>query len=168
MNKANATNIAKIKIDAIEFYLPPYTPPIPQKSTISKHNTIKTPTELEYEERSVSMIEVNCQKFWTFELGTQEGINIPVWIIIEFQQKERQNSQNLINGTFHRPLVTNTQCIIGKENYPDSAFLLNYGDDEYSQGYGQITVVFRAQRKTISSNRFYLVMLLDHLIIVKI
>ena len=27
------------------------------------------------------------------------------------------------------------QCIIGTENYRDSAILLNYNDDDYSQGY---------------------------------
>ena len=42
------------------------------------------------------------------------------------------------NDTFYRPLVTSAQCIIGTEKYPDSGVLLNYNDDDYSQGYGQI------------------------------
>ena len=34
------------------------------------------------------MKEVNTQNFWTFELGTQEGINIPIWIFAVFRQIE--------------------------------------------------------------------------------
>ena len=39
------------------------------------------------------MKEVNTQNFWTFELGTQEGINIPIWIFVAFQQNDRQHDQ---------------------------------------------------------------------------
>ena len=35
----------------------------------------------------------------------------------------------------------------GTERYPDSAILLNYNDDDYSQGYGQIKEAFRALTK---------------------
>ena len=38
----------------------------------------------------------------------------------------------------YTPLVTSAQCIIGTENNPDSAILLNLNDDDYPQGYGQI------------------------------
>ena len=36
------------------------------------------------------------------------------------------------------------QCTIGTEKYPDSAILLNYNDDDYSQGYSQFKEAFRA------------------------
>ena len=108
------------------------------------------------------MKEVNTQNLWNFELGTQEGINVPIWIIVGFQQQDRQNSQNLNNDTFYRPPVTSAQCIIGTEKYPDSAILLNYNDDDYSQGYGQIKSTFKALTKDdllqpyISDNDFRL------------
>ena len=51
------------------------------------------------------------------------------------------------NDTFYRPLVTSAQCIIGTEKYPDSGILLNYNDDDYSQGYGQIKEAFKALTK---------------------
>ena len=60
----------------------------------------KKPTELRNVERSVFMKEVKSQNFWTFELGTQEGINVPIWIIVGFQQSDRQHDQNLNNDTF--------------------------------------------------------------------
>ena len=43
--------------------------------------------------------------------------------------------------------VTSRQFIVGTEKYPDSANLLNYNDDVYSQGYGQIKEAFRALTK---------------------
>ena len=104
----------------------------------------KKPTELRYVERSVFMKEVNTQNSWTFELGTQEGINVPIWIIVGFQQSDRQHDQNLNNDTFYRPPVISVQCIIRTEKYPDSAILLTYNDDDYSQGYSQIKDAFRA------------------------
>ena len=51
------------------------------------------------------------------------------------------------NDSFYRPPITSAQCTIGTEKYPDSAILLNYNDDHYSQGYGQIKEAFRALTK---------------------
>ena len=61
------------------------------------------------------MEEVDTQDLWTFELGTQDGINFPLWIILGFQQRSRQGSQNLSNDTFHRPSVTSPQSFIATE-----------------------------------------------------
>ena len=80
-------------------------------------------------------------------MGTQEGVNVPIWIFVAFQQNDRQNDRNLNNDTFYRPLVTSAQCIIGTEKYPDSGILLNYNDDNYSQGYGQKKEAFKALTK---------------------
>ena len=147
LNKANATNNAKIKINAIEWYVPHYICSMQQQSILSKQIINKTPTQIQYPERSVFMKEVNTQNFWTFELGTQEGINIPTWIFVGFQQNDRQHDQNLNNDTFVRLPVISAQVVIGTERYPDSAILLNYEDDDYSQGYGQIKEAFKALTK---------------------
>ena len=147
LNKGNAINIGKIKINAIEWYVPHYTPSIQQQSILSKQIINKTPTEINYPERSVFMKEVNTQNFWSFELGTQEGINIPTWIFVGFQQNDRQNDQNLNNDTFVRLPVISAQVVIGTERYPDSSILLNDEDDDYSQVYGQIKEAFKALTK---------------------
>ena len=115
----------------------------PNKPFYLKRILGKTLTELQYVERSVLMKKINIQIFWTFEVGTQEGINVPIWIIVGFQQKERQDSQKLNNDRFFRPPVTSAQCLISTEKDPDSSKLLNYDDDNYSQGYAQIEEVFR-------------------------
>ena len=90
---------------------------------------------------------MNTHKFWGSKLGAQEYINVPVWIYVVFQQSDRQHDQSLNNDTFYRMPVTSCQCIIGTEKNPDSAILLNYDVDGYSQGYGQIKEVFRAHTK---------------------
>ena len=60
----------------------------------------KMATEFYYPERSVFKKEVKTQNLWAFELGTQEGINVPTWIYVGFQQNDRQHDQNLNNDTF--------------------------------------------------------------------
>ena len=147
VNKGNAINNGKIKINALEWYVPHYTPSMQQQSILSKQILNKAPTDIEYPERSVSMKEVNTQNFWTFELGTQEGINIPIWNFVVFQQNDRQHNQNLINDTFVRLPVISAQAVIGTERYPDSGILLNYDDDDYSQGNGQTKEAFKTLTK---------------------
>ena len=82
---------------------------------ISEQSLSKINTELQYVECSFLMKEVNTRKFWTFELGTQEGINVPIWNIVGFQQRDRLDSQNFNNDTFFKTAVTSTQCIMGTE-----------------------------------------------------
>ena len=147
LNKDNAINLGRIKINAVEWYVPHYTPSIQQQSIVSKQILNKTPTEIKYLERSEFMKEVNTRIFWTFELGTQEGINIPIWIFVGFQRNDRQHDQNLSNDTFVRLPVITAQVIIGTERYPNSGVLLNYGDDDYSQGYAVIKQAFKVLTK---------------------
>ena len=147
LNKGNAINIGKVKINGIELYVAHYTPSIQQQSILSKQIINKTHTEIIYPERSVFMKEVNTQNFRSFKLGTQEGINIPSWIFVGFQQNDRQHDQNLNIDTFVRLPVISAQVVIGTERYPDSGILLNYDDDDYSQGYGQIKEVLKSLTK---------------------
>ena len=146
LNKANATNNGKIKINSLDWYVPHYTPNLEEYDNLMNQIMKKTPTNLHYPERSVFMKEVNTQNLWTFELGTQDGINVPIWIYVVVQQNDKQLDQNLNNDTFRLPIIS-AQVIIGTEKYLDSAILLNYNDDDYSQGYGQINEAFKALTK---------------------
>ena len=93
------------------------------------------------------MKEVNIQNIWTFELGTQEELNVLIWTIIGFQQRERQASQNLNNDNFCRPPGTNAQCPMGTEKHTDSAILFISDVDDFSQRHGQIKEDFTALPK---------------------
>ena len=147
LNKNNPTANAKIKINGIEWYVPHYVPSIDEYNKLMIQFRNKTPTNLHYPEKSVFMKEVNTQNFWTFELGTQKGVNVPIWVFVAFMQQDRQHDQTLNNDTFYRMPVSSAQCIIGTEKYPDTPILLNYDDDDYSQGYGQIKEAFKALTK---------------------
>ena len=138
LNKDNAVANSRVKINSLDWYVPHYSPNLEEYNKLMTQIKKNSPTLLHYTERSVFMKKVNIRNLWTFELGSQEGINVPIWIFVAFQQNDRQNDQNLNNDTFYRPLVTSTQCIIGTEKYPDSGILLNYNNDDYSQGYGPI------------------------------
>ena len=84
LNKDNAINNAKFKINSIHWDVPHYTPSIAQQVILFKQVQSKTPTELQYPKRSVFTKKVNTPSIWNFELGTQEGINVPIWIFVGF------------------------------------------------------------------------------------
>ena len=111
LNNDNATNVAKIVINGVEWYVPQYVPSLEKYNKLQVQIKQKTPTNLHYPERSVFMKEENTQNFWTFELGTQEGVNVPIWIYVAFQQHDRQHDQNLNNDTFYRMPVTSAQAM---------------------------------------------------------
>ena len=147
IDKAVGIADARIKIDRIHWFVPHYTPSIHQQSILSNQILRKTPTELRNIERSVFMKEVNNQNLWKLQLGSQKNMKVPIMISIGFQETDRQDSQNLINDTFCRLPVISCQLIIGTENNPDRALLLNYDDDDYSQAYGQVNDFFRVPTK---------------------
>ena len=113
IDKAAGIADGRVRIDHIHWYVPHYTPSIQQQSILSNQILKKMLTELRYVERSVFMKEVNNQNLWNFDLGSQENMNVPIWIIIRFPQQGIQNSQNLNNDTFCRLPGVSAQCIIG-------------------------------------------------------
>ena len=78
LNKADATIIGKVKINAIEWFVPFYTPSTSQQTNLFFQIKNKTPIELQYVEKTVFVGELNTQTLWSFEIGTHEGINIPI------------------------------------------------------------------------------------------
>ena len=88
IDKAGGIADARIKIDHIHWYVPHYTPSIQQQSILSDQLLGKTSTELRYVDRFVCMKEVKIQNVWNFELGSPESMNVTIWIIIGFQQRD--------------------------------------------------------------------------------
>ena len=91
LNKGNG----KMEINAFGWYILHYTPRITQENILMNQTIENMAAELRYPERPVIVKEVNTQNFWTFELGTQEGINNPICIFVIFLQIDRQHDQNL-------------------------------------------------------------------------
>ena len=128
LNKSNAISNAKIEINSVDWYVKNYTQSIEEQRILMTQIVNKTPTDLEYVERSVFMKEVNSQNLLVFELGTQEDVNVPIWIYVAFQQNDRKHDQILNNDTFCRLPIVSAQGIIGNDKYPDVGILLNYVD----------------------------------------
>ena len=63
MNKANATDNAKIEINAIERNVPHYTPSMEQQKIISEQVLSKILTELQHVEIPVLLKEVKTRNF---------------------------------------------------------------------------------------------------------
>ena len=136
MDKAAGIADAKIKTEHIHWYIVLYTTSIQQQFTLSKRFLSRTPTELRCIELSVFMEEVNNQNLWILGLGCQENMNVPIWMIIRFQRRHRQDSQNLNKVIFCRLPVVSAQCVVGTKKIADSGILVSYDhDDDYSQGY---------------------------------
>ena len=114
---------------------------------MSKQVLSRTPTELRHIERSVVLEEVNNQNLLNSDLGSQKSINIPIYFITEVQQRDGQDSQILNSDTCCGLAFTSAQCKIETEKNSDVGRLLNYDDDDYSQGYGQTKGFFRALTK---------------------
>ena len=81
-------------------------------------------------------------------------MKLRIWIKIGFQQRDRQDSQNLNDDTFQRLPITSAQSIIGAENYPESGIFGNYDDDEYSHCNGQFKEASRALTKDYILQRY--------------
>ena len=61
LNKDNAVPNGKVKINSLDWYVPPYTPNLEEYNKLMNQIKKNTPTLLHYPERSVFMKEVNTQ-----------------------------------------------------------------------------------------------------------
>ena len=89
LNKDNAVANGRVKINSLDWYVPHYSVDLEKYTKLMTQIKKNTPTLLHYPERPVFIKEVITQNLWTFELGTQEGINVPIWIFVAFQQNEK-------------------------------------------------------------------------------
>ena len=99
----------------ISWYFPHHTPSLPQDAVFSKHIVSGAPTELPHIERSIFIKEVNTGKTWSFELGIESGINVPIDALVDFEERNRIGHQCVNNDVFSRCTVWRAECNIGTE-----------------------------------------------------
>ena len=97
---------------------------------LSEEILSRTPTELRFFRDLIFLKEMNNQNLWNFELGSKESINILIRTNKGFQQRNRQDSQDLNTDTFRRLPVYTAQCVIGNEKEPNAGILLNARNKE--------------------------------------
>ena len=142
----DALNLAlagRVIIDDISLYVPHYTSSVSNQKLLLGDIVSKTPTESSFIKRSSYMKDVTTENNWTFALGVGDGIDIPIYVIVGFMQRDQFNQQHQNNDTFCRPSVVNAQCIIGSEKPPDAGINCNSAIDKYSLAYGVIVSCFR-------------------------
>ena len=81
----------RVTIDVISWYVPHYTSSISNQKLMLGHIVSKAPTELSYIERSSYMKDVTTENNWTFELGVGHGIDVPIYVIVGFMQRDQCN-----------------------------------------------------------------------------
>ena len=87
LNEALTKPDASIKKDIVHMHLLHCTPSDPQQGVLYKKILSKTPTEIRCNQRSVFMTDVNDQNLWTFQLGSQLQMNVPIRMKVGFNKE---------------------------------------------------------------------------------
>ena len=140
---ANIALAARVMINNLSWYMPHYTPSMSNRNLMVGHIISKTATELSYIERSSYMKDMTTEKIWSFELGVRNGIDVPIYIIVGFMERDQFNLHYQNNDICYRPSVVNAQAIIGSEKFLDAGINCNYANDKLSQAYGEHVSWFR-------------------------
>ena len=75
-------------IDDISWYVPHYTPSITNQKLMLSNIASKTPTDMTYIKRSSYVKDVTSENKWTFGLGVGDGIDILIYVLVGFMQRD--------------------------------------------------------------------------------
>jgi hypothetical protein len=136
---ATTAAVAKIVIKDISWYVAHYTPSLESQATISQMLADKSTTTMSYIQKYVTEKLVNTSSNWSFELGVEAGLDIPIYVIVGFQSQARQGpSQTANNGVFDQLDIISASVKIGSERYPDNSINLDYDRNNYNDAYEAI------------------------------
>ena len=97
----------RFNIEDLSWYIPNFTPSMSNQHLTLAHIVSKAPTDLSFVKRPTYMKDVTTENNWTFELGLGYGVDIPIYVIVGFKQRDQVNQQHRNNYTFYRPSVLN-------------------------------------------------------------
>ena len=78
-----------------------------------------------------------------FRNGSGKKIDIPFFVVRGFMQSEQLHQQTHNNDAFYQASVTDADCIMGTENYPNEGRKSDFEHDKVSQAYGEKFSSFR-------------------------
>lgn len=137
--RLGGVDAAKIEITDIALYVPHYTTSLENQILVTEHVNNNNLTNMSYIERVMSTKSVNGNNTWTFELGVEAGMDIPIYVIVGFQTATRMGpSQEQNNGIFDRLDVIGASLKIGSERYPDNEMQIDYNRNNYVQPYDEL------------------------------
>ena len=111
---ANVALAGRVIIDDKKMYVPPYIPNISNQKLMLEPIVTRAATELSYINRSFYMKEVTTENNWNFELGVGAGIDILIYVIVEFMQRNQFNQQRQQNDRFP---ISETKCSKCSKSY---------------------------------------------------
>ena len=139
--RGNAVDAAKEVVKDIFWYIRHYVPNL-------ENQQLEDPTELHYIERVVFRKDVNNNNNWTFELGNSNNESCPIFVIVGFQARKKNDSQIHNNATFDNFPISNAVCKTGSEKYPDDGIECDYDRDKYDQAYSEIENFYHSKSET--------------------
>ena len=126
---------AKVEIKDLVLYVRQFTPSIDNMNLINEHILANKSAVYPFTQNSYTTKPINANRKWTFEIGQETSIDIPLQIIVGFQSIERLQSQTQNNGVFDQLNITSAQCRIGTDRYPDQPYTLDYTRNKYNDAY---------------------------------
>ena len=99
--------------------------------------------ELSYNKRTVTPKDVQQQDEWKFERKIGEGTDLPVCVIVKFQQRDLLDNQFRANGSLFSPaIIAFAQCIFGTEQNLVAGIFLQHTQYKLSLGFIQNVFCF--------------------------
>ena len=138
---------AKIVIKDIGWYIPHIKPSLENQQIMMDQLLNKDPTEMYHMERIGFRKDVNTTKNWTFDLG-KSGASTPTFVIVEFQARNKIDSQLHANAIFDRLPLSNAVCKKGSEKNPVDGIEGDYDGDNYREAYQEIENFYRIKSET--------------------
>ena len=94
IDAANLAMADGVNIEDLSWYVPHYTPNISNQTLMLGHIVSKISKELSYIKRSSPMKVVTTENNWTLELSVGDGIDIPIYVLVGFMQRDQFNQQH--------------------------------------------------------------------------
>ena len=109
-------------------------------------------TQLSYIRRSFQTQIVTTEKNWTFEEGVKSWAGVPNYVVFVFFSKRIISSTTPKKDTFHRPTISNAQCILFSYKTTDAGITCQNALGKYSQACGGYFSCFlQSYKKTDST-----------------
>ena len=86
------------------------------------------------------MEDLSTENNWTYELGVEKVVDVSFYVFVGFMPIVQFYQQTQNNDTFYQPSVTNAQCDISTERYPDLGINCDHERDKFSHAYGEIVL----------------------------
>ena len=120
-----------------------FKPSVFQQTLVREQIISRAPTHLSYIERSVSVKNVDAQKGWFFGLRVKSSKDVPIYVMVGFQNRDGFHKAATNTGIFYRPRFFIPQINIGKESFLEKRTNIDYAKDTVSQDYEERVLHFR-------------------------